>query len=175
MKIILLGYMGSGKSAMGRFLNRQLGLRFVDLDNYIEGAEEMSIPDIFRRYGEGGFRQMEAFHLRRIIEEQDDFVLSLGGGTPCFMENMEYLRGKGTSIYLSASPLVLAERLACSTSKRPLIKGKTGDELLEYVRQSLSLREEHYKKADYELSVETLSIDQSGHALLELIKQNNII
>lgn len=175
MKIVLLGYMGSGKTAMGRVLNRQLGLRSIDLDSYIEQTEEMSVPEIFRRYGEGGFREIESYHLRQIMENDDNFVLSLGGGTPCFLNNMDYLGGKCTTVYLSASPIILAERLACSTTKRPLLKGKTGDELLEYVRQSLALREPHYKRADHELSVETLSVDESGQALMELLKKNNII
>lgn len=175
MKIVLLGYMGSGKTAMGRVLNRQLGLRSIDLDSYIEQTEEMSIPEIFRRYGEGGFREIESYHLHQIMENDDNFVLSLGGGTPCFLNNMDYLDGKCTTVYLSASPIILAERLACSTTKRPLLKGKTGDELLEYVRQSLALRESHYEKADHKLSVETLSVDESGQALMELLKKNNII
>ena len=174
MKIVLMGYMGSGKTAMGKYLNRMLGLKTIDLDKYIEHIEEMSVSEIFRRYGEGGFREMECFHLRQIMADEDNFVLSLGGGTPCFKGNMDFLKGKCTSVYLSASPLVLAERLACSSTKRPLLKGKTGDELLEYVRQSLSQRERYYKMADFELSVETLSIDESGEALLRLIKENGI-
>lgn len=125
MKIVLLGYMGSGKTAMGRMLARQANLAFIDLDHYIEQVEELSIPEIFHRYGEGGFRQIESFHLRQVMEHQDHFVLSLGGGTPCFNDNMDYLHGACTSIYLSASPIALAERLACSTTKRPLLQGKT--------------------------------------------------
>ncbi len=175
MKIVLLGYMGSGKTAMGRMLARQAKLAFVDLDHYIEQIEELSVPEIFHRYGEGGFRQIESFHLRQVMEHQDQFVLSLGGGTPCFNDNMDYLHGACTSIYLSASPIALAERLACSTTKRPLLKGKTGNELLEYVRQSLSQREPFYKQADYELSVETLSVEESGVALIELLKKNHIL
>lgn len=175
MKIVLLGYMGSGKTAMGRMLARQTNLAFVDLDHYIEQVEELSVPEIFHRYGEGGFRQIESFHLRQVMEHQDQFVLSLGGGTPCFNDNMDYLHGACTSIYLSASPIALAERLACSTTKRPLLKGKTGNELLEYVRQSLSQREPFYKQADYELSVETLSVEESGVALIELLKKNHIL
>ncbi len=175
MKIVLLGYMGSGKTAMGRMLARQANLAFVDLDHYIEQIEELSVPEIFHRYGEGGFRQIESFHLRQVMEHQDHFVLSLGGGTPCFNDNMDYLHGACTSIYLSASPIALAERLACSTTKRPLLKGKTGNELLEYVRQSLSQREPFYKQADYELSVETLSVEESGVALIELLKKNHIL
>ena len=160
---------------MGRMLARQANLAFIDLDHYIEQVEELSIPEIFHRYGEGGFRQIESFHLRQVMEHQDHFVLSLGGGTPCFNDNMDYLHGACTSIYLSASPIALAERLACSTTKRPLLKGKTGNELLEYVRQSLSQREPFYKKADYELSVETLSVEESGLALAELLKKNHIL
>ena len=153
MKIVLMGYMGSGKTAMGKYLNRMLGLKTIDLDKYIEHIEEMSVSEIFRRYGEGGFREMECFHLRQIMADEDNFVLSLGGGTPCFKGNMDFLKGKCTSVYLSASPLVLAERLACS---------------------SLSQRERYYKMADFELSVETLSIDESGEALVRLIKENGI-
>ena len=109
------------------------------------------------------------------MEHQDQFVLSLGGGTPCFNDNMDYLHGACTSIYLSASPIALAVRLACSTTKRPLLKGKTGNELLEYVRQSLSQREPFYKQGDYELSVETLSVEESGVGLIELLKKNHIL
>ena len=175
MKIVLLGYMGSGKTAMGRRLARQADIPFFDLDHYIEQAEELSVPEIFHRYGEGGFRQMETFHLHQILESEDRFVLSLGGGTPCFNDNMGYLRGRCTTVYLSASPIALAERMACSTTKRPLLKGKTGDELLEYVRQSLSSRQEFYKLADYELSVETLNVEESSQALAELLRLNGIL
>ena len=175
MKIVLLGYMGSGKSAMGRIVSTVFSLRGIDLDNYIEQAEQSTIPDIFRQYGEGGFRQIESFHLHQLMDSDEDFVLSLGGGTPCFCDNMDYMKGKCVSIYLSASPIVLAQRLAESSSKRPLIEGKTGDELLEYIQQSISQREPFYSQADHVFSVETLSVEESGRLLVEMIKKEILI
>ncbi|MDD4820044.1 MAG: shikimate kinase [Flavobacteriales bacterium] len=175
MKIVLLGYMGSGKSAMGRIVSSAFSMRGIDLDSYIEKVEGMSVPDIFRQYGEGGFRQIESFHLHTLMENDEDFVLSLGGGTPCFCGNMDYIKGKGVSVYLCASPIVLAQRLAVSSNPRPLIQGKTGDELLEYVHQSLSQREQFYSKADHVFSVETLSIEESGRLLVDMIKNEILI
>lgn len=174
MKIVLIGYMASGKSAMGRAVSEQLGLEHVDLDWYIEEREGKTIPQIFESEGEDGFRKKETSYLMQLMDRDTDMVLSLGGGTPCFNSNMEHLRGKCHSIYLNASPETLTSRLLRSRNPRPLVQGKSEDELSVFVRQTLEKREKYYLMADHVMSVDTLSIQESADALMRLIKEKII-
>jgi shikimate kinase len=171
MKIALVGYMASGKSAMGRAVSASLGVRHIDLDSYIEKSEGRSIPDIFKADGEVGFREIESCCLREVLEGDDDVVLSLGGGTPVWGNNMDYITGKCKVIYLCASVMTLVDRLSRSRNPRPLVVGKSREELIEYVRENIEKREPYYKRAHYTVSVETLSIEDSARVLLSLIKE----
>ncbi len=171
MKIALVGYMASGKSAMGRAVSAALGMRHIDLDSYIERVEGRSIPDIFKESGERGFREIESRCLREVLEGGEDLVLSLGGGTPIWGDNMDYITGKSSVIYLCASVMTLVDRLSRSRNPRPLVVGKSREELIDYVRENIEKREPYYKKAHYTVSVETLSIEDSARMLLSLIKE----
>ncbi len=154
-RIILVGFMGSGKTTVGRQLALSLGLSFYDLDWYIEMRYHRTVAQIFKERGEEGFRELE----RNMLHEAAEFenvVLSCGGGTPCFFDNMDYMNSLADTVYLKARPDVLAMHLKMGKVERPLIKGKTEDELLEYIEQALVQREPYYSKAKYTLDVSLL-------------------
>lgn len=154
-RIILVGYMGSGKTTIGRQLAMALGLEFYDLDWYIETRYRCSVAQIFAERGEGGFREMECNMLHEVAEFEN-IVLSCGGGTPCFFDNMNYLNMQGETVYLKATPQVLAKHLKMGRVERPLIKGKDEKELLDYIEHSLKSREPFYSQAKHILDVDLL-------------------
>ena len=140
IRVILVGYMGSGKTTVGRQLANALGVQFYDLDWYIETRFHKRVAEIFAEKGEEGFRDMERRMLHEVAEFED-VVLSCGGGTPCFFDNMDYMNSLGETLYLKASPEVLAQHLRMGRTERPLIKGKTPEELEQYIKESLAARE----------------------------------
>ncbi|WP_436515022.1 shikimate kinase [Ekhidna sp. To15] len=129
-KIFLIGLPGSGKTTMGLDLAVHLGLQFVDLDQDIERDEGLPITEIFEKKGEAHFRQLEKFHLDKIVEELDSFVMATGGGTPCFFNNLETMQQTGITIYLDTPIEKIEERLRLD-STRPLMKVNSLTELLE--------------------------------------------
>jgi shikimate kinase len=146
-RIFLVGYMGGGKTTMGRILARQKGLSFVYLDKYIEGRYCKSIAVLFEEKGEEEFREIE----RRMLAEVssfEDVVISTGGGTPCYHNNMEEMKKAGTTVYLRASVEELAARIEKSSNVRPLVQGLTGEELREFIRTGLAEREAFYNQAE---------------------------
>ena len=151
-RIILIGYMGAGKTTIGRALAKELGLQFYDLDWYIENRMRKKIPQIFAERGEEGFRQIEHNMLHEVAEFEN-IVLSCGGGTPCFFDNMDYMNDQGQVIYLHCSPEVLHDHLLIGKTERPLLKGKTPEELILFIREQLEKREPFYTKACYTLDV----------------------
>lgn len=143
-RIFLIGFMGSGKTAMGKLLAKNLSLSFIDLDAYIENKYHKSISQIFEEEGEASFREKERACLYEVADFED-VVISTGGGTPCFFDNMDYMNSRGETIYLKLQPEHLQQRLSSSkTNVRPLVKNKTGDELLEYITHLLEIREPFY-------------------------------
>jgi len=154
-RIILVGYMGSGKTTVGKALAKDLGLTFYDLDWYIESRMMRKIPQIFAEKGEEGFRTIE-YNMLREVAEFEDVVVSCGGGTPCFFDNMDYLNQQGETIYLKASPDVLYDHLKMARVERPLIKGKEREELMSFIEEQLSKRAPHYEKAKHVLNVDKL-------------------
>ena len=118
MKIVLLGYMASGKSSIGRRLSKKLSLRFLDLDDYIIEKEKMSISEIFKNKGEVYFRLIENKYLKEVLNFEDDFILALGGGTPCYANNMHLIKNSdAVSFYLQSSVKSLVKRLLKRKSK----------------------------------------------------------
>ena len=166
MRVFLIGFMGSGKSTLGFPLARRLGLRFVDLDRHIEQSEGQTIPDIFAAEGEQSFREMENRHLREYIEANDDFVMSTGGGTPCFNDNIDLMNSTGRTVYLKLEPEMLAARLKNSKTVRPLVAGKTSEELLEYIKTTLADREKYYDRASVVIADPTRDVSRLA-AILE--------
>ena len=149
--------MGSGKSTVGRKLSSATGLNFIDLDNYIENREKKTINYIFENKGEDHFRRIEHNYLKEIIKK-DNFVLSCGGGTPCFFDNMPGMNEKGVTIYLKMNIDALYSRIIQSQDKRPLVKEISGDALLNYITTLLNKREEYYKMAHHTVEAINLKI-----------------
>jgi shikimate kinase len=142
--------MGSGKSTVGQGLAKELNLQFIDLDTFIEERNFKTIPEIFASAGEEGFRKVEQ-HALHEVSEFEDVVVATGGGAPCFFDNMKLIKRTGISVYLNGTPRILAERLMCSKIDRPLVKGKSKDELAEFIHETLNKREHWYKQADFEI------------------------
>ena len=139
--------MGAGKTTVGKALAKELGLPFHDLDWYIETRMHKKVKEIFDEQGEEGFRRIERNMLHEVAEFEN-VVLSCGGGTPCFFDNMEYMNGQGTVIYLKCSPEVLFRHLKMGKGVRPLLLGKNDEELMAFIREQLERREKYYMKAD---------------------------
>lgn len=150
--------MGSGKTKKGKKLASKLNLKFIDLDEAIEDEQGMSIREIFDKYGEQFFRETEHSLLKRFID-LDGFVLSTGGGTPCFFNNMEMMNHAGITIYLKADSNFLLSRLEVNNSDRPLINGMNRTELDEFISKSLEHREKFYKMSS--LTFEAVSVKVS--------------
>ena len=151
-RIILIGYMGAGKTTVGKALAKELGIPFYDLDWYIENRRRKTVSEIFAEVGEEGFRQIEHNMLHEVAEFED-VIISCGGGTPCFFDNIDYMNGQGQVVYLKATPEVLYKHLLMGKGERPLLKGKSKEELITFIREQLEKREPYYRKARYTVDV----------------------
>ena len=151
-RIILIGYMGAGKTTIGKALSKELGIIFYDLDWYIESRMRKTVSQIFAERGEEGFRKIEHSMLHEVAEFEN-VIISCGGGTPCFFDNMDYLNQQGKVVYLKASPEVLYDHLLMGKTERPLLKDKSPEELKAFIREQLEKREPYYTKAQYTLDV----------------------
>lgn len=169
-RIILIGYMGAGKTTVGRQLAAELGLMFYDLDWYITSRMRRTVPEIFEESGEEGFRKVEQAMLHEVAEFEN-VVLSCGGGTPCFFDNMEYLNRQGETVYLKASPEVLYAHLKMGKSVRPLLLNKTPEEVEAFVRKQLKQREPFYLQAKHVLDVNVLDSSDKIKISVEKIIQ----
>lgn len=170
MRIILIGYMGSGKTTVGRALAKALNMPFYDLDWYIESRMRKTVAQIFAEKGEEGFRKIEHNMLHEVAEFED-VVISCGGGTPCFFDNMEYLNGQGDVVYLKADPQVLYKHLLMGKGNRPLLKGKTPEELIGFITEQLKMREEFYGKAKHILDVSLMDSSDKIQISVEKIRE----
>lgn len=144
--VFLIGYMGCGKSTLGRALHRLTGWQFVDLDAAIEERHHATVSQIFAAHGEEGFRDIESQMLRECADFQDT-VIACGGGTPCFHDNMTLMNGKGTTVWLTTPLERLLERLGRNRAKRPILADKSDAELREFVVAALQAREPYYSQA----------------------------
>ena len=159
MRIYIIGYMGCGKSTLGRKLACYAGLQFIDMDHYIESRNCKTVPQIFAEEGEEAFRHKE----RKALEELSEFtnvIIATGGGAPCFYDNMDLMNRTGKTIYLNIDPEILAERLIESKNERPLIKGKSKEELVQYIATTLSQREKFYRKAQFQITEPDVDLDK---------------
>ena len=154
-RIILVGYMGSGKTTVGKALSKETGMMFYDLDWYIESRMRKSVSQIFAERGEEGFRKIE-YNMLHEVAEFEDVIISCGGGTPCFFYNMDYLNQQGDVIYLKATPETLYKHLLMAKIERPLLKGKSAEELIAYITEHLKERSPFYEKARHILDVNVL-------------------
>ncbi len=169
MRIVLLGFMGCGKTTIGMALAEKLGLEFADLDKFIEAATNTSIVSIFKTRGEEEFRKLEQEALAALLNK-DELLLATGGGTPCFFNNMEIINKNSVSIYLKMSADALFDRLLSERSTRPLIEDLEEKELKKYISDLLIIREPHYNKAHYKIKAKEL---QAG-ALADFLKQERL-
>jgi shikimate kinase len=146
MRVFLIGFMGCGKSHVGKQLSARTGWQFVDLDNRIEMQEQFSIADIFNAVGETAFRIIEQAALHDMAQF-DPIIVSCGGGTPCFFDNMDWMNQNGTTVYLQTPVSVLVERLRPNQAKRPLLQGLNDAALYAFVAAKLSERSPFYERA----------------------------
>lgn len=171
MRIVLLGYMASGKSSIGKNISKSLNTNFIDLDDYIIEKEKMSISDVFSEKGEIYFRKIEHQYLKEILENFSDFILSLGGGTPCYANNMELIKQSNTtSIYFQGSISTLTKRLIKKKDKRPLIASLENDKIQEFIAKHLFERRFFYEQANIIVKIDD---KKKSEVALELIKLLN--
>ena len=169
-RIILIGYMGAGKTTIGKALSKELGIVFYDLDWYIESRMRKTVSEIFAERGEEGFRKIE-YNMLHEVAEFEDVIISCGGGTPCFFDNMDYLNQQGQVVYLKAEPEVLYKHLQMAKVERPLLKGKSKEELLTFIKEQLDKREPFYTKARYTLDVSLMDNYDKIKISVEKIKE----
>jgi len=171
MKIVLIGYMGSGKSAIAKDLSKKMNLKFIDLDNYIEDNENLKIGKIFKNKGEIYFRVKENQYLRDILNHQEDIILATGGGTPCYANNMEMIKEKSISVFLKGSIQTLYDRLVDEKEKRPLIQDIPQQDLKEFIAKHLFERNNFYDKADITINIDDKSIADISNEIINQIKK----
>lgn len=169
-RIILIGYMGAGKTTIGRQLAMVLGLQFYDLDWYIEMRYHKKVSEIFAEQGEEHFRDLERRMLHEVAEFED-VVVSCGGGTPCYADNMQYMNQQAETVYLKLTPEVLAMHLSMGRTVRPLIVGKSGDELLRYITDSLAEREKYYNQAKHIVDVSLMDNFEKIATTIDLLRK----
>lgn len=146
-RVFLVGYMGSGKTTSGKQLARMLNVPFIDLDREIEANEGSSIPDIFKNGGEASFRGIEKKALHAVVAAYPAVVCATGGGTPCFYDNMQFMNRSGITVYLQMDVASIVYRLIHAHGERPLVAGKTHEELHAFVTRHLEERSEFYHEA----------------------------
>ena len=167
-RIILIGYMGAGKTTVGRELAKELGLMFYDLDWYITSRMRRTVAQLFEEHGEDGFRQIERNMLHEVAEFEN-IVLSCGGGTPCFFDNMDYMNQKGETVYLKATPAVLHAHPKMDKGVRPLLLNKTPEQVEAFVKTQLKEREPFYTKAKHTFDVSLLDNSEKIHVSVKNI------
>ena len=160
MKIFLIGFMGSGKSHWGRLLSQKLGMPFFDLDEQIESHEGKTILELFAEKGEEHFRLMEKDLLHIITESHDSFVMACGGGTPCFYNNIDYMKRSGTVVWINTPPEILYQRLRLEKDKRPLIRDLNDEQIRNFIFKKFSDRKMYYDQAEVHMEDEPLQLDE---------------
>ena len=158
MLIFLVGYMGCGKSTIGRTLAKQLGVRFLDMDTLLEQRCGKSVAEIFTETGETGFRQSEREVLAELTSEREAIVAT-GGGAPCFFDNMETMNRAGLTVYFKMSPEKLAGRL-----------DKSEEELIGFIRENVAKREKYYMQAKLIIDCDGVRDDYIAHHIAEYIE-----
>lgn len=159
MKLFLIGFMGAGKSYWGKQLAEHFGLPYFDLDEVIVEREDMPVADIFSEKGEAYFRDLEGEVLRELALSNDSFLISCGGGTPCFSDAMDFMNANGTTIWLNPSIPVIVERLQRKQYKRPLIQDFSKEDLLSFTEKKLAERQPFYEQSQVIISDDEISLE----------------
>lgn len=168
MRIFIIGYMGAGKTTVGKRLANKLSIPFVDLDDAFEAKYRYSIPRFFEHFGEERFREFENQCLKEIIHEHDTAVISTGGGTACSDRNMLLMNNEGITVYIKMAPKSLAHRLIHARRLRPIVRDIQNDVMLGFVEDQLSEREPFYNRAKHTVKGESLDIED----LVSLVESN---
>ena len=173
IRIFLTGYMGAGKTTLGKAFARKLNLPFVDLDWYMEERFHKTVSELFAERGEAGFRELEKNMLHE-VGAFEDVVISTGGGAPCFFDNMDFMNRNGKTVFLNVHPDVLFRRLRMAKQQRPILQNKQDDELKEFIVSALEKRAPFYRQAQYVFNADELEdrfqIEKSVEKLRELLK-----
>jgi len=167
MQIYLIGFMGCGKSTVGKKLANKLQYKFLDIDKMIQKGEDTTIEKVFQNKGETYFRQLENKYLRELPEKSGNYVIATGGGLPCHDGNIDYMNENGLTIYLKMNTGQLTYRLKHAKKKRPLLQNKTEEEVVKYIETKLKEREPFYNKANILFDAFNLKISD----LVEQINQ----
>ncbi len=175
-RIYLIGYMGAGKTTLGKRLAQIMDVGFVDIDKFIESKYLKTIPEIFEEYGENGFRSIEQSALKE-ASQIEDVIISTGGGAPCFYDNMSLMNNTGLTVYIKATPEELASRLRASKTIRPIVAQRMEDELIPFITNHLSEREIFYKQAKIIFDTEHLVSKKDIYATVDRMLNdiNNIV
>lgn len=171
MTLFLVGYAGSGKSSLGKRLARRLGIGFVDTDKRVEQMVGATIADIFHYEGEEYFRRSEREAVEAIVEREGDVVVATGGGLPTWGDNMSRLNECGTTIYLRRSPEQILSRLTdYGRQKRPMFRGKSDEELLQFMHEQMAVREPYYAAAHITVECTAMNDDDVVEYIVNEIK-----
>ena len=172
VRIFLTGYMGAGKTTLGKAFARKMNVPFVDLDWYIEERFHKTVGELFTERGETGFRELERNMLHEVAEPET-VETSPGGGAPCFFDNMEFMNRVGKTVFLDVHPDVLFRRLRIAKQQRPILQGKEDDELKAFIIRALEQRAPFYTQAQYIFNADELEdrwqIETAVQRLQELL------
>lgn len=169
-RVYLIGFMGSGKSRLGRDLSKKMEIQNIDLDKFIESSMLMTVPEIFETYGEEEFRRIEHEKLKE-LSAFENVIISTGGGAPCYHNNMELMNATGTTIFLNPTIEKLVYRLLKSKNKRPLIDGMKEKELTAFCETKLKERLPFYEKAQFTINREELKLKK----IIKVIAKNKLL
>jgi shikimate kinase len=154
-KVILIGYMAVGKTTIAKLLSEKMGVKYVDLDNLIEKKTNLTVAELFKQKGEIYFRKVEHEIFKEVIQNDDNLIISTGGGTPCYADNYLFLNGNNSiSIYLNASLPVILDRLKSEKITRPLVANQSQEELKEFVAKHLFERNHFYNQVQTVIAVD---------------------
>lgn len=163
-RVFLIGFMGCGKSKLGKSVSSKSNRPFIDLDDLVEITHQMTIPQLFTAFGEQGFRERE----KRVLQNSalvEDAIIATGGGAPCFFDNMDWMNQNGITVFIDSPVKVLADRLINAKVERPLLKGKSMEELVQFIDEKLKERRPFYEQAKIILK----GVDLNADSLLEAI------
>lgn len=167
MVISLIGYMGSGKSHISKILSEKIDFKLIDLDKEISRRNKLTIPEIFEKKGEIYFRKLEREALEEILASEENVVLSLGGGTPVYYNNMEIINHSSRSVFLRTSVGTLVERLSKQKEKRPIIANISDEDLPEFIAKHLFERNQFYSKAQFSVGTDSREPEDIVNEIIE--------
>lgn len=175
IRIFLVGYMGAGKTTLGKALAQRMKLFYIDTDQFIENRYHKKVSDIFASEGEEQFRHIE-YRMLREVSEIENAVISTGGGLPCFNDNMALMNCAGVTVYLEVSVEELAARLEAGKTIRPVLQNRSGEELVDFIRENLNKRRSFYEQAGICFRAERMYTECDVEVLaekLELLIRSN--